>query len=156
MKAIRKQRLYMVLLIVIGSSAAVGLIMFALSENMNLFYTPTKIAAGEAPANTRIRGGGIVVPGSITRSDDSLEIEFIVTDMAAEVTVRFTGILPDLFAEGEGIVVTGQLNDQGVFMASEVLAKHDENYSPPEVTDAIKSAQDTMKANMEAKGTAEL
>ncbi len=141
MKQIRKQRLYMVLFIVLGSSVAIGLTLYALSENINLFYTPSDIAAGKAPNATRIRGGGIVVAGSVERDPNSLMVKFAVTDSAAQVTMVYSGILPDLFAEGEGIVATGKLDEQGIFQASEVLAKHDENYSPPEVVDAIKKAQ---------------
>ena len=141
MKQIRKQRLYTVLFIVLGSSIAIGLILYALSENINLFYTPSDIAAGKAPHATRIRGGGIVVAGSVERDPKSLMVKFAVTDSAAQITMVYSGILPDLFAEGEGIVATGKIDEQGIFQASEVLAKHDEKYSPPEVVDAIKKAE---------------
>ncbi len=146
MKPARRQRLFLVLFIVVGSSVTVGLVLFALSENINLFYTPTKIVAGEAPVGKQIRGGGIVVPGSVIRAPDSLKVTFDVTDSASQFTMVYTGILPDLFAEGEGVVATGRLDKAGVFYATEVLAKHDENYSPPEVVDAIKQATEAKQA----------
>lgn len=136
----RKQRLIIVLFIVFGVSIAVGLTMFALSQNINLFYSPKQIAAGEAPLNTRIRAGGMVVDDSVIRSEDSLLVKFKLTDYESEVDVEFTGILPDLFREGQGIVAQGSMDSNGVFQAVEVLAKHDENYMPPEVADALKAA----------------
>ncbi len=140
----RKQRLAIVLTIVIGASAAAGLLFFALSDNLNLFYPPADIAAGKAPEGKRIRAGGMVKAGSVQRIDKGLTVQFIVTDYAAEVTVKYTGILPDLFKEEEGVVVAGVLDKQGIFQADEVLAKHDENYMPPEVSDALeKSSQKT-------------
>jgi cytochrome c-type biogenesis protein CcmE len=143
MHHVRKQRLFIVLFVVIFSSIAVLLMTYALRENINLFYPPSAIASGEAPANTRIRGGGCVVPGSIVRSTESLQVDFRITDGNAEVPVTYTGILPDLFTEGEAAVVNGMLNDDGVFQATEVLAKHDENYMPPEVAEAMSQASET-------------
>lgn len=142
MHPVRKQRLFIVLFVVIFSSIAVLLMTYALRENINLFYPPSKIAAGEAPANTRIRGGGCVVPGSIVRSTESLQVDFRITDGKAEVPVSYTGILPDLFTEGEAAVVNGILDDSGTFQATEVLAKHDENYMPPEVAEAMSQASE--------------
>ncbi len=136
----RKQRLIIVLFIVVGVSVAVGLTMFALSQNINLFYSPTQIAAGEAPQDTRIRAGGMVVDGSVQRDPNSLFVRFDITDYDKTVTVEYTGILPDLFREGQGIVAQGSLNDKGVLNAVEVLAKHDENYMPPEVAEALEKA----------------
>jgi cytochrome c-type biogenesis protein CcmE len=133
----RKQRLMVVLFIVVGVSVAVGLTLFALNQNINLFYSPTQIAAGEAPQNTRIRAGGMVVDGSVKRDPDSLFVQFDITDYDKTVTVEYTGILPDLFREGQGIVAQGVMNERGVFSAAEVLAKHDENYMPPEVAEAL-------------------
>ncbi|MFT5691158.1 MAG: cytochrome c-type biogenesis protein CcmE [Oceanicoccus sp.] len=141
----RKQRLIIVIFIVFGASVAVGLMSFALRENINLFYPPTEIAAGKAPVDKQIRAGGMVLEGSVKRATDSLRVEFIVTDYVANVPVVFTGILPDLFSEGEGIVATGKLDASGVFQASEVLAKHDENYMPPEVQDAVDKAAELTK-----------
>ena len=118
-----------------------GLTSYALRGNINLFYSPSEVAAGEAPTDRSIRVGGMVVEGSVTRARDKLETRFIVTDFASSVTVTYDGILPDLFAEGEGVVATGILGANGVVTASEVLAKHDENYMPPEVADALEKAQ---------------
>ncbi|MFT5117116.1 MAG: cytochrome c-type biogenesis protein CcmE [Kiritimatiellia bacterium] len=140
MHPVRKQRLFIILFIVIFSSIAVLLMTYALRENINLFYPPTKIASGEAPKNTRIRGGGCVVEGSIVRSTESLQIDFLITDGIANVPVRYTGILPDLFTEGEAAVVNGSIDSNGIFQATEVLAKHDENYMPPEVAEAMAQA----------------
>ena len=141
----RKQRLIIVSLMVALSSATVGLIVYALSGNINLFYAPTEIAAGEAPLDRSIRVGGMVVEGSVSRAIDRLETRFDVTDYAATVTVTYDGILPDLFAEGEGIVATGVLGADGVVVASEVLAKHDENYMPPEVAAALEQSREQVE-----------
>jgi cytochrome c-type biogenesis protein CcmE len=119
--------------------------MFTLTKNINLFYTPVQIAAGEAPEGARIRAGGMVVEGSVTRDKTSLAIYFQLTDYEAKVNVEFTGILPDLFREGQGIVALGRLNENNVLVADEVLAKHDENYMPPEVAYALENA--AKKAN---------
>ncbi|MWV16790.1 cytochrome c maturation protein CcmE [Pseudomonas sp. L-22-4S-12] len=140
MNAVRKKRLYIVLAILVGAGIAVGLALMALNQNINLFYTPTQIANGEAPQDARIRAGGMVAEGSLKRSGDSLDVEFVVTDFAKNVTIRYRGILPDLFREGQGIVALGKLNADGVLIADEVLAKHDENYMPPEVTKALKDS----------------
>ena len=136
----RKQRLIIVLFIVFGVGAAVGLTMFALSQNINLFYSPSEIAEGKAPQATRIRAGGMVVDGSVIRDDQSLHVEFGITDYEEVVTVHYTGILPDLFREGQGIVAQGELDENNVLQATEVLAKHDENYMPPEVAEALEKA----------------
>jgi cytochrome c-type biogenesis protein CcmE len=133
----RKQRLIWVSLIVVLSSAAIGLVAFALRDNINLFYPPSDVVAGRAPVDRNIRLGGMVVEGSIERSDTSLTTEFWVTDYEASVAVRYTGILPDLFDEGQGVVAEGRLDEAGVLIASQVLAKHDENYMPPEVAAAL-------------------
>lgn len=141
MHPIRRQRLIIVLLVVIGAGAAVGLTAFAMRENINLFYPPADIVAGKAPVGKKIRAGGMVVEGSVLRATDSLQVRFEVTDYKARVPVVYTGILPDLFAEGQGVVAAGSLDEQGVFQATEVLAKHDENYMPPEVQDALDKAK---------------
>ena len=135
MHAARKQRLFLVLFIVAFASVAVGLIVFALRDNINLFYPPAKIVSGEAPLDKHIRAGGCVLPGTVERSSSSLDVAFQITDGTANVEVHYSGILPDLFAEGEAAVVSGTLNSDGVFMATQVLAKHDENYTPPEIAD---------------------
>ncbi|MCU1728014.1 cytochrome c maturation protein CcmE [Pseudomonas sp. 7P_10.2_Bac1] len=136
----RKKRLIIILVILVGIGAAVALALSALQQNINLFYTPTQIANGEAPLDTRIRAGGMVQNGSLKRSGDSLDVEFVVTDFNKDVTIQYRGILPDLFREGQGIVALGKLNAQGVVVADEVLAKHDEKYMPPEVTKALKES----------------
>ena len=145
----RKQRLIIVLFIVFGVSIAVGLTMFALSQNINLFYSPTQIASGEAPHNTRIRAGGMVVDGSVIRDQQSLNVTFDITDYDQTVTVHYDGILPDLFREGQGIVAQGELDSNNVFQASEVLAKHDENYMPPEVAEALEKSGNMPKPEAE-------
>lgn len=141
----RKQRLIIVLTIVIGASLAAGLLFFALRDNMNLFYPPADIQAGKAPVGKHIRAGGMVEKGSLQRTDD-LSVSFRITDYHASLEVHYTGILPDLFAEDAGVVVAGKLQSDGIFMAEEVLAKHDENYMPPEVADSLKpKAGNTVK-----------
>jgi cytochrome c-type biogenesis protein CcmE len=151
MHPLRKQRLMIVIFIVVFSSLAVGLMAYALRENINLFYPPSKIAAGDVPHNTRIRAGGCVKPGSVQRATDSLQIQFLITDGVAEVKVNFTGILPDLFAEGEAAVINGVVTESGEINASEVLAKHDENYVPPEVAEAMKDKGEHQKTCGELK-----
>jgi len=147
LNAVRKKRLFIVLAILAGVGIAVALALSALQQNINLFYTPTQIANGEAPRDTRIRAGGMVEKGSVKRSSDSLQTDFVVTDYVARVTIRFHGILPDLFREGQGIVAMGKIDDSGMLLADEVLAKHDENYMPPEAADAIKRAGQATAAN---------
>lgn len=137
MHPLRRQRLIVVLCIVVGASLAVALVLLALRDNMNLFYPPVRVVAGEVPLDRTVRVGGMVVKGSIERDSDSLRVRFAVTDYQATVTVVYEGILPDLFAEEQGVVAQGRLGEDGVFVAHEVLAKHDENYMPPEVLDAL-------------------
>ena len=137
MHPVRKQRLMLVSLLVVLSSAAIGLVTFALRDNINLFYPPADVVAGKAPTDRSIRLGGMVVDGSIERSETDLDTTFWVTDYEASVAVRYSGILPDLFAEGEGVVAEGTLNESGMLVATQVLAKHDENYMPPEVAAAL-------------------
>lgn len=144
MHPVRKQRLMIVLFIVFGASAAAGLVFYAISENMNLFYPPSDIKAGKAPYDKRMRVGGMVLEGSVHRAKDSLKVRFDVTDYEGVVTVEFEGILPDLFAENEGVVASGVLKKNGLFVADEVLAKHDENYMPPEVADTLKDKHKSM------------
>ncbi|NLC99932.1 MAG: cytochrome c maturation protein CcmE [Gammaproteobacteria bacterium] len=137
MNPVRKKRLIIIGAILLGVAATVGLGLMALQQNINLFYTPTQIANGEAPQGARIRAGGLVKEGTLTRSEDSLTVDFIVTDGDADTGIQYRGILPDLFREGQGIVAMGRLNDAGVLIADEILAKHDENYMPPEVSSAL-------------------
>ena len=150
MHPIRKQRLQIVVLIVVASTVAAALIAYMLGQNANYFYTPSQIATGEAPAGVNIRAGGMVVAGSVTRSTDSLDTSFAVTDGAHNVRITYSGILPDLFAEGEAAVATGILDENLVLQAIQVLAKHDENYTPPEVADAmLKAAKDAEQGEMQ-------
>ena len=147
MHPVRKQRLLLVLFVVLFSSAAAGLVMYALSGNINLFVPPADVAAGKAPVGQSIRVGGMVLADSVQRSNDSLEVSFVLTDYKSNVTVVYEGILPDLFGEGQGAVASGKLNDEGVLVASEVLAKHDENYMPPEVAHALEQSGYDHKGN---------
>lgn len=140
MHPLRKQRLIIVSIIVIGASLAATLVFYALGENMNLFFSPSEIHQGKAPVERKIRAGGMVKDGSVVRDPNSLKVEFVVTDFTAEVPVTYEGILPDMFSEGEGVVATGLLNENGVFVANEVLAKHDEKYMPPEVSEALEKS----------------
>ena len=133
MNPIRKQRLYALIAILIGSLLATWLVVSALSENMNLFYSPTEIKQANLDQGTLIRAGGMVKAGSIIKSKDSLDVSFTVTDYQNDLLIKYEGILPDLFAENAGVVVRGNLTPEGDFLAIEVLAKHDENYMPPEV-----------------------
>lgn len=137
----RKQRLILIVFLVVGFSSVIGLALYALSENINLFYSTTQIANGEAPVGARIRAGGMVLEGSVSRDKDSLANKFTLTDYNATVDVEFDGILPDLFREGQGIVALGRLNENNVLIADEVLAKHDENYMPPEVAESLQHAK---------------
>jgi cytochrome c-type biogenesis protein CcmE len=140
-------------LLVIGVSVAVWLVLMALGENLNAFYSPSQVMAGEAPVGHTFRIGGMVEEGSVSRDPDNLDVSFVLTDHVKQTTVSFSGILPDLFREGQGILAQGKLNGQGVFIADEVLAKHDENYMPPEIEEAMKAAQEkdisTYKGSMQ-------
>lgn len=126
--------------LLIGVVVAVGLALKAFNQNLLYFFSPTEVLAGKAPKDHSFRIGGLVVDGSVKRDPKSLKITFDLTDTAKTVPVQYTGILPDLFREGQGIVATGSLKN-GVFMAEQVLAKHDENYMPPEVKDSLKQAK---------------
>ena len=141
MNPIRKQRLYALITILIGSLLATWLVVSALSENMNLFYSPTEIKEANINQDTLIRAGGMVKKGSIYKSKDSLNVSFTVTDYQNELIINYEGILPDLFAENAGVVVRGNLTPDGTFRAIEVLAKHDENYMPPEVAKLLDSSE---------------
>lgn len=140
MHPIRKQRLQLVILIVLASSIVVGLMMYMIGQNANYFYTPWQIVNGEAPQSVNIRAGGMVVDNSVVRAPDSLDVQFEVTDGRAVLAVQYSGILPDLFAEGEAAIASGQLDENSVLQATQVLAKHDENYTPPEVAEAMNQA----------------
>ncbi len=134
---VRQRRFAMVMLVVTGVSIATAFGLKAFQKNILFFYSPSQIATGEVPLDTNIRVGGLVVDGSVKRESGSLDVEFALTDKAETVAVVYSGILPDLFREGQGIVAMGKLGPNHVFEASEVLAKHDEEYMPPEVADAL-------------------
>jgi cytochrome c-type biogenesis protein CcmE len=138
----RSKRKVLIFGIVFGVALATVLGLTAFEENLLYFYSPTQVKAGEAPETHSFRVGGLVVDGSVNREKDSLKIRFDVTDNSETMTVEYTGILPDLFREGQGIVAMGSMNADGHFVAQEVLAKHDENYMPPEVADALKAADE--------------
>ncbi|GAM69345.1 cytochrome c-type biogenesis protein ccmE [Vibrio sp. JCM 19236] len=146
----------MVLALVVGLGATVGLMLYALSQNMDLFYTPTEIvngkANGEKPeVGQRLRIGGMVVEGSVSRDNQSLKVSFDVADVGPAVTVVYEGILPDLFREGQGIVAQGVLTDATTVEAFEVLAKHDEEYMPPEIAEAMKVVHEPLQYTDEQK-----
>jgi cytochrome c-type biogenesis protein CcmE len=138
MRLRKRQRLVLVIVALVLLGGAGGLVLFALSDSVAFFVTPSDIATGRVEADKRFRLGGLVVDGSVERRDGT--VQFRLTDQANEVPVRYRGILPDLFREGQGIVAQGVLGEDGVFAASEVLAKHDESYMPPEVAEALKQA----------------
>lgn len=148
----RKKRLSLIALALLGVATAVALALTALQQNINLFYTPTEIASGIAPVDTRIRAGGLVVDGSVERSTENLDVRFAVTDGDKQVLIAFSGILPDLFREGQGIVALGRLNEDRVLMADEVLAKHDEQYMPPEVALAMEKVNQMKRDAETASG----
>jgi cytochrome c-type biogenesis protein CcmE len=144
MKA-RHKRLTLILAGLALLGGAVALILSAFQENLVFFHTPTEVAEGKAPAGRSFRIGGLVEGGSIKRAADGITVNFVVTDTAKSIPVSYKGPLPDLFKEGKGAVVQGKLGSDGVFMASEVLAKHDENYMPPEAQHAVDQAHNAAK-----------
>lgn len=141
MHPVRRRRFLWIMAGLLGFAVVVGLSSYALRQNINLFFTPSQLAAHEAQEGQRIQVGGLVVQGSVQRAADSLAVEFEISDLKASVLVRYNGILPDLFREGQGIVANGIWREaEGVVEAEEVLAKHDENYMPPRVKEAIEEA----------------
>jgi cytochrome c-type biogenesis protein CcmE len=139
MKPIRRARLSLILLMVAGVSVAAWFGLRSFNENLMFFFSTSDVVEGKAPKDHLFRLGGMVVKGSVQRPGDGLTVKFILTDMAKEVPVEYTGILPDLFREGQGIIANGKMVGNGVFVAQEVLAKHDENYMPPEVAGSMKT-----------------
>jgi len=133
----RRRRLLAVVAILVGVAAAAALAMLAFEENLLYFYSPSQVLAGESPSGRTFRIGGLVTPGSLQRTEGTLEIHFVVTDNKDSIPVRYTGLLPDLFSEGRGVIAHGRLAESGEFVANEVLAKHDENYMPPEVAESL-------------------
>jgi len=140
MRTARKQRMQIIIILAVMVAVLTAIILYALRQNINLFFTPTQIANGEAPIDKEIRAGGLVVEGSVRRSNVDLYVEFDITDTAEQVTVAYTGILPDLFREGQGIIAIGSMDEEGVVQANQVLAKHDEEYMSPEVKKALEAA----------------
>ena len=134
----QKRRLLTVSFLVVGLGTGITLVLMALNENINLFFTPAQVVAGEVPPGSRFRVGGMVVPGSVEKAKNDITTRFKLADLSEQVQLEYAGILPDLFREGQGIVAEGRLNGQGMFVADQVLAKHDENYMPPEVEAALK------------------
>ena len=134
----RHKRIAIIVGALAGLSVAAGLVLNALQSNVAFFFTPTQVSTGEAPKNRTFRVGGMVRQGSLQR--DQMTVHFVITDTAKDVAVSYTGILPDLFKEGKGAVVQGKLGPNGEFVATEVLAKHDENYMPPEAQHAVDEA----------------
>jgi len=137
----RQKRLAMIAGGLVALGVAAAFVLAAFRENLVFFFTPTQVEAKEVPQGRPFRIGGLVVPGTLKRQTDGLTVQFVVTDTAKNVPVVYRGILPDLFREGKGVVTQGKLGGDGIFYASEVLAKHDENYMPPAAADAIKQAQ---------------
>jgi len=140
MKPHRRKKLGIILFIAAGLSVAVGFTAFALKQNINMFYTPTQVAEGEISAGQHFRIGGMVKMGTVLGATDSLKVNFVATDFVSDVPIQYEGILPDLFREGQGIVAEGEMDAGGVFQASRVLAKHDENFMSPEVKAALDAA----------------
>jgi len=138
----RRNRMILIVLMLAGVGVAVGFALKAFNENLMFFYQPSQVIAGEAPAGRLIRVGGLVTNGSVERQPDGLTVQFLLTDNIETIRIQYTGILPDLFREGQGIIARGRLGEDRLFIAEEVLAKHDENYMPPEVADALKAAQE--------------
>lgn len=134
----RRKRLWSVALMVCGVAAATAFALQAFQKNLLYFYNPSQVRSGEAPARSVFRVGGMVEKGSVRRASGSLEVRFTLTDFAERVVVSYTGVLPDLFREGQGIIARGRLGPDGTFVAEEVLAKHDENYMPPEVKESLR------------------
>jgi cytochrome c-type biogenesis protein CcmE len=145
----RKRRFAFIVAGIAGLGLALTFLLNAFESNLVFFFSPTDIADGKAPNNTTFRLGGLVETGSVKRNDDGLTVEFVVTDFNKRINVSYTGILPDLFSEGQGVVADGKVRDGGKFVASRVLAKHDENYMPPEAAEALKRSGHTANTLVE-------
>ena len=139
MNSIQQRRLIYVVILLIGIGVAISLALYALNDNINLYYTPSEVVTGHVPMNHVFRMGGLVKKGSVQHEKNSLLVSFLVTDLKHDITVTYNGILPDLFRDGQGVVVQGQVTPSGQFKADQVLAKHDEKYMPPAAADALKS-----------------
>lgn len=143
MNPIRKRRLYFIGLLMVGLGVAASLILYALKKNINVFITPTQAVAEHLPQDYHFRLGGMVKKGSLVREKNGLGVKFIVTDLKQEMIVYYIGVLPDLFREGKGVIVEGHLDDQNQFSASQVLAKHDENYMPKNIDQTLRDNAET-------------
>ncbi len=143
----RKKRLLAVVLILIGVGIATAVFLTAFKENILFYKSPTEVLQGDYPKARNFRIGGMVKKGTINKSTTSLDVEFLVTDYAKDVKVQYTGLLPDLFRDDQGMIAIGQLDKNGVFQAEEILAKHDENYMPPEVAASMKEKTDAYDDN---------
>jgi len=146
-KSARKKRLFFIVFLVAGVSLAAVFAMYAFNQNLMFYFSPSDVKKGKAPVDKLFRMGGMVVEGSFIKEQKSLKVNFDLTDYEKTVTVQYEGILPDLFREGQGIISRGKLNTEGVFIAEEVLAKHDENYMPPEVAESLKKAKEMKSSN---------
>jgi cytochrome c-type biogenesis protein CcmE len=144
----RQRRLTLVIGVLAGVAIAGGLTLRALRENVMFFFDPSQVVSGQAPIGERFRLGGMVTKGSVRRTPGSLEVNFVVTDFRHNLPVRYTGVLPDLVREGQGVVAHGRIGGDGTFVADEVLAKHDEKYMPPEVARALKKEAETSAAGV--------
>ena len=141
MKPARKKRLFFIIFLISGVAIAASFAFYAFNQNIMFYFSPSEVKQGKAPVNKLFRMGGMVVEGTFKKEKKSLKVFFDITDYEKTVTVEYTGLLPDLFREGQGIISRGKLNSEGVFIAEEVLAKHDENYMPPEVAESLKKAK---------------
>lgn len=148
----RRRRMILVLGIVAGVSIAGALALSAFRQNVTFFFDPSEVVAGKVPAGERFRLGGMVTKGSVQRAPGSLEVRFVVTDFSHEVPVSYSGVLPDLFREGAGVVAHGTMRPDGTFVADEVLAKHDEKYMPPEVARSLKRHRGESRADSSSAG----
>ena len=149
----RHKRLAAIAFGVAALGIAAALVLSAFQQNLVFFFTPTQVAANEAPQGRTFRIGGLVEPGSVKRQPDGVTVQFVVTDTAKAIPVTYRGVLPDLFREGKGVVTQGRLGSDGMFVASEVLAKHDENYMPPEAAEALKKAHQKGAQTMATGGS---
>ena len=143
----RQKRFVFIAVAVAGLALVVGLVLNSLKNNVSLYFTPTQVFNNEAPLGRSFRIGGLIQEGSVKREADGLTVNFVITDKHKSIPVVYKGILPDLFTQGKGVVAQGKVESDGIMHAEEVLAKHDENYMPPEATDALKKAE---KANVSA------
>ena len=147
----RQSRIIAIVLGLAGLALASYLVLNALGDNLSYFYSPTEVHAGKAPQHRTFRVGGMVKPDTVERAAGDLTVQFVITDYNQEIAVTYTGILPDLFAEGQGVIAQGRLADDGRFQADEVLAKHDENYMPPEVAAALAAGEQAGKQPLKVK-----